>query len=167
MKKLITLVIIVLFVFACQPNKVIKDRMIGFHPNEQAQDLGWHLGTQEAIDVVIALDKAWATGDYATMRKMFVDTLTIRTPEGKVFKNFDDFQEFEESQGSPTWKFQYAYSVDINPEIGGEHVQAGFLIKTTDEDGNEHKKRFHESYYVVQGKIVWLNQYSQKVMDDE
>tara|TARA_B100001996_G_C18565439_1_gene556309 strand:- start:62 stop:562 length:501 start_codon:yes stop_codon:yes gene_type:complete len=166
MKKLVSMVTIVLFVFACQPNKTQKEKMIGFHPNEQAQDLGWHLGTQEAIDVVVALDKAWALGDYATMKKMFVDTLTIRTPEGKVFKNFDDFQKFEESQNNPTWDFQYAYSVDINPLIGGEHVQAGFLINTKDEDGNDQKKRYHESYYIVQGKIVWLNQYEQKIIEE-
>jgi len=164
MKKL-SLIFISILLFSCQNKTVQKERMIGFHPNKAAQDLGWHLGTQAAIDVVIALDKAWAANDYASMKEMFVDTLSITVPEGKVFRNFEDFQAYEQAQGEASWEFLYAYSVDINPAIGGEHVQAGFSINSTDEQGQPVKKQYHESYYVVNGKIVSLNQYGQRVLE--
>ena len=45
-------------------------------------------------------------------------------------------------------------------------MDQGFLINTKDEDGNDQKKRYHESYYIVQGKIVWLNQYEQKIIEE-
>lgn len=163
--KYITIPLITIFFLSCQNTPAVKERMIGFHPNQAAQDLGWHLGTQQAVDVVIALDEAWAANDYETMKTMFVDTLTITTPDGNVFKNFEDFKKYEQAQGSSEWEFLYAYSIDINPKIGGEHVQAGFLITTTQPDGTKSKKRFHESYFVSQGKIVYLNQYEQKVLE--
>ena len=60
-----------------------------------------------------------------------------------------------------SWSYNYAYSVDLDPEIGGEHVQAGFSITyPATEDSEERVDYQHESYYVVDGKIITLNQYS-------
>ena len=163
--KYITTTFITILFLSCQNNAIVKERMIGFHPNQGAQDLGWHLGIQQAVDVVIALDQAWAANDFEKMKTLFVDTLTITISNGRVFKNFDDFKNYEQSQGSSNWEFLYAYSVDINPKIGGEHVQAGFLITNTEAYGTKVKKRVHESYFISQGKIVSLDQYEQKVLE--
>ena len=60
-----------------------------------------------------------------------------------------------------SWSYDYAFSVDLNPETGGEHVQAGFSITyPATEDSEERVDYQHESYYVVDGKIITLNQYS-------
>ena len=75
--KYITTTFITILFLSCQNNAIVKERMIGFHPNQGAQDLGWHLGTQQAVDVVIALDQAWAANDFEKMKTLFVDTLTI------------------------------------------------------------------------------------------
>jgi hypothetical protein len=55
--------------------------------------------------------------------------------------------------------FDYACSVDPDPTRGGEHVQAGFT-GTAVKDGVETKKYYHESYYIIEGKIVMWRQYT-------
>ena len=57
--------------------------------------------------------------------------------------------------------YNYAFSVDLDPSIGGEHVQAGFqVIYPASDDQEEYTDIQHESYYVVDGKIITLRQYS-------
>ena len=56
MKREVVLGLMGIFIMACQGP--VKEREIGFHPNqdEDVKNTGWYLGTQEAIDVVVALD---------------------------------------------------------------------------------------------------------------
>lgn len=173
MQKLI-LIAAVAFLASCtapQEKEVIVekpvDRAIGF--NTFLPEKQWHLGTEDAIQVVKDLDKVWAAHDYEAMRGFFADTCRFFLPDGKAFNSPDEFLENmkAENEGSESaWTFDYAYSVDLDPTMGGEHVQAGFT-GTEVKDGVETKKRYHESYYIIQGKIVMWNQYTQIVNDEE
>ena len=88
MKKLYLLSIIVLAVACTPPAPTVVEsveRSIGFHSNNELKEFKWHLGTEDAIDLVKALDKAWVASDYAAMKNYFADTLRITTYNGKVF----------------------------------------------------------------------------------
>ena len=132
MKNLHLLSIIIL-AFACTPPAptVVESvqRSIGFHSNDELKEFKWHLGTQGPIDLVKAFDKAWVARDYAAMKNYFVDTLRITTYKGMVFTSFEDFQKNVTEDTTGGWTFDRAYSVDLNPALGGEHVQA-FLTPT-------------------------------------
>ena len=164
MKNLIKLFAIALVLSSCTTTSTTeaKERMIGFHPNPEIQDLKWHLGTQEAIDHVIAVDKLWAAKDYESMRSHFVDTVKVTDWNGKLSSSFNEFKASMEADDSDvSWTFDYAYSVDIDPSRGGEHVQAGFSISSPKKDGSVEKYYIHESYYIINQKIVTLSQYKQ------
>ena len=93
MKNLHILSIVSLF-FACTPSapKVVKsvERSIGSHSNEDLKEFKWHLGTDEQIDLVKALQKARTDRDFVSMQNYFVDTLKITTYNRKIF-NFSRF----------------------------------------------------------------------------
>ena len=58
------------------------------------------------------------------------------------------------------WSYDYAFSVDLDPEVGGEYVQAGFTVTYFKTDETEERIDYqHESYYVVNGKIITINQF--------
>ena len=170
MKNLIKVCVLALLLSSCatQTDSKAKERMIGFHPNPEIQDLKWHLGTQEAIDQVISLDKLWVAKDFEAMRGHFVDTLKVTNWDGVMFTNFDAFKASQEADSAEvSWTFDYAYSVDINPSMGGEHVQAGFTVSSPKEDGTVEKYLVHESYYIIDQKIVTLSQYKQAAAQSE
>ena len=170
MKNLIKVCVLALLLSSCatQTDSKAKERMIGFHPNPEIQDLKWHLGTQEAVDHVISLDKLWVAKDFEAMRGHFVDTLKVTNWDGVMFTNFDAFKASQEADSAEvSWTFDYAYSVDINPSMGGEHVQAGFSISSPKEDGTVEKYLVHESYYIIDQKIVTLSQYKQAAAQSE
>ena len=135
---------------------------IGF--NTTIPELKFHLGTEAAIEVVKDFDKLWAQDDYEAMRSFFADTAVMYFPDGKVAHSGDEAIAMiqAENEGGDTdasWTFDYAYSVDLDPSRGGEHVQAGFTV-TESKDGEKAKKKYHESYYIVEGKIVMLTQFT-------
>ena len=170
MKNLIKVCVLALLLSSCatQTDSKAKERMIGFHPNPEIQDLKWHLGTQEAIDHVISLDKLWVAKDFEAMRGHFVDTLKVTNWDGVMFTNFDALKASQEADSAEvSWTFDYAYSVDINPSMGGEHVQAGFTVSSPKEDGTVEKYLVHESYYIIDQKIVTLSQYKQAAAQSE
>lgn len=159
MKKTILISLaLTLIISSCETTT--SDKAIGFVSGENA-DLQWQLGTQEAVDVVTKVDELWTNQDYEAMRPYFADTVKVWRPNGSYTNTFDSFVESLNSGSNLTWSFDYAFSVDLNPEIGGEHVQAGFSITyPANEDSEERIDYQHESYYVVDGKIITLNQYS-------
>jgi len=137
-----------------------KDRAIGF--NTELPDLKWHLGTEAAIQVVKDFDKAWKAEDYDAMRSFFADTAEMVFPDGKVAKSGDEaiaMIKAEDEGEDVSWTMDYAFSVDLDPTRGGEHVQAGYTVTTKDGD-KEMKKRYHEWTYVVNGKIVQYYQFT-------
>jgi hypothetical protein len=164
MKKLLLFSFILFVVASCQ--EPVKKRHIGFHPNqdEDVKNTGWYLGTQEAVDVVVALDKVWKERKYDEAVKFFSDSVRITPPNGKrVFSASEFMNEFKENENSKriTWDITSINSIDISPNTGGEHVGAWFNMKYTDSVGKITEWQGYESYYVVDGKVVWLDQFRQ------
>ena len=147
--------------------EVEVERAIGF--NTMLPELNWHLGTEDAIAIVKNLDKVWASGNFDEMGRYLADTAVFYFEDGRVAESADAFIEMlkEESEDDDySWTFDYAFSVDLDPERGGEHVQAGFT-GTGEPDEGENQKHYHESYYIVDGKIVMWRQYSMDIAEKE
>ncbi len=105
MKKAIVYSLFCATFLACQAP--VKERNIGYHPNpdEGVKDTGWYLGTQEAIDVVLALDKVWKEGKYDEAIGFFADSVMITPPNGKrVFSATEFMNGFKENENSKLWK---------------------------------------------------------------
>ncbi len=144
-----------------------EDRAIGF--NTMLPDLKFHLGTEEAIQVVKDLDKLWAARNYEAMKSFFVDTVSCEFADGRVAhspQEFVDILQADDEGSEDSWTFDYAFSVDLDPTRGGEHVQAGFTGTST-KDGETIRKYYHESYYIVGGKIVSWRQYTCDIPKEE
>ena len=148
---------ITLLLSSCDTNT--PERNIGFVTGDNSE-LQWHLGTQGAIDVVTTVDSLWKNQDYEGMREFFADTVKVLRPNGTYTNSFDSFIESLSDGSNVTWSYDYAFSVDLDPEVGGEHVQAGFSVTYPGtNDSDERIDYQHESYYIVDGKIITLNQY--------
>jgi len=157
---LISLFTFSIFLSGCETNT--PERAIGFVTGENS-DSQWHLGTQEAIDVVNTVDQLWKDQDYEGMRQYFADSVVVMRPNGLSTNTFDSFIESISTGGNTTWTYDYAFSVDLDPSIGGEHVQAGFtVIYPATDDKEESSTLQQESYYIVDGKIITLSQYNIK-----
>ena len=165
--KYLSMLAAILLLFSCAPKEETpaEERSIGFLTS--IPDTKWHLGTEAAIDIVKAVDKLWAAKDYDGIRPYLSDTSKFYFEDGRVADSPEAFiNELKKETGWEfSWTFDYAYSVDLDPTQGGEHVQAGFTGTGT-KDSVTLKRNYHESYYIIQGKIVWWNQYSQKVRDE-
>ena len=156
---------ITIFLVGCESN--MTERSIGFVTGDNS-DTKWHLGTQDAIDIVSTVDELWANEDYEGMRPYFADSVEVIRPNGSYTNTFDSFIESISTGDSVTWSYNYAFSVDLDPSIGGEHVQAGFSVDyPATEDREEYTTLHHESYYVVDGKIITLRQYAIRAGSDE
>ena len=142
-----------------------EDRSIGF--NTELPELKWHLGTEDAVQLVKDLDKLWAAENYEAMRPFLSDTAVCYFEDGRIANSGDEFIELlsaDDDDSDVSWTFDYAFSVDLDPTRGGEHVQAGFT-GTEIKEGVTTKKRYHESYYIVDGKIVMWSQYSMAIKE--
>jgi hypothetical protein len=138
----------------------VKERSIGFNTN--LPELKWHLGTDAAIDIVKNIDELWSAKNYEAMKPMLADTAKFYFADGREAMSADDFIKIlTDDESDDTWTFTYAFSVDLDPEVGGEHVQAGFTgYEVT--DGDTTITYYHESYYIIQGKIITWNQTTRK-----
>ena len=157
--KLATLLIIMVSLnFSCDTKS--NDRAIGFtNWSDNGEIYKWHLGTDAAVDLVVELDKVWAKQNYSEMRKFFADTAKFYFRDGKFINNTNDFinQISTDEQNSTTkWDFVSAYSVDLDPSMGGEHVQASFNVTS----GDSLVRELHEQYYIINNKIVLWKQFS-------
>ncbi len=156
-------VVAILFAFT---SSAPAERSIGFAT--ALPENKWHLGTEKAIQVVKDLDKAWVAKDYASMKSFFVDTAKCYFSDGKVAKSPAQFIEFvkaEDDGSEVSWTFDYAFSADLDPTRGGEHVQAGFTT-TSVKGGVTTKNRIHESYYIIEGKIVTWDSFKMVYTED-
>jgi hypothetical protein len=141
-----------------------EDRAIGF--NTTLPEMKFHLGTERAIQVVKEFDKKWAARDYEAVKGFFADTALCYFPDGTVTHSPEEFVAYisrDDDVADVSWTFDYAFSVDLDPTSGGEHVQAGFT-GTSVKDGVETKKVYHESYYIVDGKIVNWTQFDRNIL---
>lgn len=175
MKKLLPIAVLALLVACNAPEKQSEtiettiapavERAVGF--STYLPDTKWYLGTEEAIQVVKDLDKVWGAKDFDAMRPFFADTAKCYFPDGTVTTSPEEFIEIikAENEGAEiSWTFDYAYSVDLDPTRGGEHVQAGFTGSDM-KDGVETKKHYHESYYIIDGKIVMWTQLTREIKE--
>jgi hypothetical protein len=154
---------------ATDPSTASSQSMEGIGFNTMLPDMKFHLGTEEAIQVVKDLDEKWTAKDYEGMRTFFADTAEAYFPDGRIAHNGDEIVQMIEDgdeEAEVSWTFDYAYSVDLDPTRGGEHVQAGFTGTST-LDGVTEKKHYHEWYYVVEGKIVFFRQYTMDILPEE
>ena len=82
----------------------MTERSIGFVTGENS-DTKWHLGTQDAIDIVSTVDEFWTNQDYEGMRPYFADSVEVFQPDGTYTNTFDSFIESLSSQEFPTWSY--------------------------------------------------------------
>ena len=133
---------------------------VGFVSAEQFEGFEWHIGTDEFVKLVTDLDEAWKVYDFEEMSPFFSDTVNIITYDGLEFDSFEAFAEnIEQDPNEYEWELTSVYSVDFNPEAGGEHVHADFAIESTNPSGDVDSYFLHEHYYIIEGKIIWLHQY--------
>jgi hypothetical protein len=139
---------------------------VGFVSGEEFQGFEWHIGTSEYVKVVTDLDQAWIVNDYEKMSSFFSDTTTIITYDGLMFDSFRGFSNhLQDDTSEYEWEIVSIYSVDLNPETGGEHVYATLAITSTLSSGDIDTYNILEHYYIIDGKIVWLYQYKQDQPD--
>lgn len=145
-----------------------EERSIGF--NTMLPELKWHLGTEDAVEIVSKIDGIWAKKDYEALRPYLADTAKFYFADGRMAKSSTEFIELltkgNEESPDHSWTFDYAFSVDLDPTQGGEHVQAGFT-GTEVVDSVKVKTIYHESYYIIDGKVITWNQYDMNVKNEE
>lgn len=166
--KNIIFIITLLLVISCETKSdevVVAEKSIGFLTD--FPDDKWHIGTEDAIQVVKDLDAVWSKRDYEAMKTFFADTARFNFSDGSIANSPDEFisklKSTEEDEES--WTFDYAFSVDLRPDMGGEHVQAGFTV-TDAKDSVTVQNRYHESYYIIEGKIVWWNSFKMAIKEE-
>ena len=107
--------------------------------------------------------------DYQELYRYFADTavLTYQNGAQNNLKQFIDLNLERDSILSANgetlkWEPQNAFSVDLNPEIGGEHVNMLYLATY---ETAESKSQFYADlwFYVVDGKIVTIRQFNQSI----
>lgn len=158
MKNYIFIFCMLLFSSCNQECEVVSN---GFAPQEGQTVM---MGSQASVDVVVAMDKAWAARDYETLKSFIADGALMQFEDGQVANNGDDFIAIIDKQyqdglaegNSGEWKFRYAFAIKPSKPEGtdyannrGEWVNAGF----DGSDGN-----YNEWYQVENGKIISWSQ---------
>ena len=136
----------------------------GFAPNEGQTVM---MGSQASVDVVVAMDKAWAARDYDALKSFIADEAVLQFENGQKAANGDEFVAIIDKQyqeglaegNSGEWKFRYAFSIKPSKPEGtdhannrGEWVNAGF----DGSDGSDGS--YNEWYQVEDGKIISWSQ---------
>ena len=69
-----------------------SERSMGFtNWSDDGKEYKFFLGTDQAVQVVRDLDKAWAERDYEGMRAFLSDTAKFYWPNGVIHNGTDDF----------------------------------------------------------------------------
>ena len=133
----------------------------------------WHLGSESAVDVAVNLDKAMKDKDYTLLRNFLSDTVRITSSNGTVY-NADSFIKrrieidsiLESRSATLNWQYSNIFTVDLDPLRGGEHVHVNYSGKYEDENGRDTWNSINR-YYVIEGKIVWWDTFTQDIIDIE
>ena len=107
------------------------------------------------------------------MRTYISDTATLTASNGYTWESVDAFidrwkmnDSVWDSNGSTfEWSFTNLFSVDLDPTTGGEHVHADYYGTFT-QDGKADNFRVMNRYYIIDGKIVMWNSYSQEIIEE-
>ena len=159
-KQIFTLILMAFFIVSCNS----PERSMGFtNWSPDGKEYKFFLGTDQAVQVVKDLDKAWSARDYDKMREYISDTAKFYWPNGVIHNSANEFINSLATNENPdnTWTFNWAFSIDIDPTIGGEHVHASFSSNTPDSLGTT--RNYHEKYYVIDGKVVTWHQWGMRV----
>jgi len=177
-KLIITIIILSGISYSCNNSAVQRimeedpERAVGMSAWEGVEDLKWHIGTQDAVDIAKNMNSAWRSRDYETMRTFISDTAQITATNGFTFADVNEFIESRKRNDSTMnargstfdWSTTNIFSVDLDPSTGGEHVHAdyyGMYIL----DGQEDNFRVLNRYYIIEGKIVVWNSYWQEIIE--
>ena len=161
----------VLFLFTSCNN---SDKSVGLSNwSDDGKVYKWHLGTENAVNVAVNVDKAMKERDYNLLRNFLSDTASITTSNG-VNYNPDTFitrrleidSIVDSRNATLEWELSNVYSVDLDPSRGGEHVSVTYLGKYEDENGKNTWNSINR-YYVIEGKVVWWNTFNQDIIDSE
>ena len=148
------------------------ERSVGMTKWEGLDELKWHIGTENAVNVVKKYDKYFNNGDWDKAREIFVDSARITYFNGQKV-SYEELIEMSRLRDSSykannidyKWNLINLYSVDLAPKIGGEIVTADYNV--TYDDGKE-KMQFNSilRFYVIEDKIIWVNQFNQSVVQE-
>ena len=168
LKQLYSLIIIGFLAFSCNQN----ERSVGFNDwTDDGTEYKFYLGTDATVDVVKGYNDNWTSRKYDEMRTFFNDTVKITFNNGQTV-TLDEFVEvmsdrdvtLDSMGASLNWNLARAFSVDIDPTQGGEHVHASYEVEY---NVGENTTKFNSNiwFYVVDGKIVTVDQQSRPVID--
>jgi hypothetical protein len=140
---LVATAFIALTLFSCSPT----ERSVGFtNWSDDGTPYKFHLGTEQSISVVKKFDELLQSKNYDLLYEHFSDSATFTYHNNETLK----------------WEPQNAFSVDLDPDMGGEHVNMLYLATYESE---ESKSQFYANlwFYVREGKIVTLRQFNQSI----
>jgi len=182
LKLIFTTAILTAFVYSCNNSAVQRmmeepvepERSVGFNDwSDDGTEYKFHLGTEESIEIVKGFDKMSNGKDYEGLRGIFSDTAVITYQNGQK-ASIDDFISMnlrrdsiiEANDAKLNWDLLRAFSVDIDPTSGGEHVNAMYMGKYED---SEELDTFYANlwFYIIDGKIITVNQYNQDIIDEK
>ena len=167
-KKLTLLFSISLFIYSCNTD----ERSVGMNTWDGLEDLKFHIGTEDPIQTVMEFENADKADDYDKMRSMMTDSTTYTGANG-ITRSIDEWFEIKKSRkarrdsigATVSWKTTSIFSVDVAPGEGGELVHSSFDAKYTEGD-QVNEWRGMELWYIVGGKVVWVNGYYQDIQED-
>ena len=95
LKLIFTITVLTAFVYSCNNSAVQRmmedpERSVGMSTWEGVEEMKWHLGTEQAIEVVRTFNTAWQSRDYETLRSVCSDTAQFTSGNGAV-TNIDEF----------------------------------------------------------------------------
>ena len=169
MKNLLLTFFTITFLTSC----VNEPKSIGMtNWSDDGKEYKFHLGTEEAIDVVRKYDELLTAKDWEGVFRAFADTATVTYHSGiKVSpSNMLEMARVRDSNYVAnnvdySWTLQGAFSVDLDPSRGGEHVNANYLMNYDDGENTAAVNAILR-FYIIEDKIVWINQYNQTVVDN-
>ena len=141
--------------------------------SDDGKEYKFHLGTEEAVDVVRKYDELFNNKDWEGAKEIFADTASITyfngqkvTPADMIEMSRTRDSAYVANNIDYKWNLQGAFSVDLDPSRGGEHVTANYYV--TYDDG-ENKSSFNSilRFYIIGNKIVWVNQFNQSILEQE
>lgn len=169
MKKYYLTIIVAALFYSC----ATEQKSIGMTTwSDDGKEYKFFLGTQDAVDIVLNYHELVSNKMYDEALQIFNDTASVTYQSGRKVTPLEMLTMterrdslYEANNAYYKWDLVNAFSVDLDPTRGGEHVSADYVV--TYDDG-ENKRSFNSilRFYIVDGKIVWVNQFNQSVIDE-
>ena len=158
---------LILFISACSTTPKSGSGFVN-----QTEDQ-FYLGSDKAVELFKAFDKAWANKNYDLLKTMISAQASFEFEDGKRANGPDEFIKLikEESEkqevlgNSDTWTTEYAFSVDLNLIKEGEWVNAGFTQALEVPQDDVIKKVYNEWYYFENNQLELWYQTMRKIKE--